>query len=227
MSPPPRVALRDVSFRYAHTGFLLEVAHLDVLAGERVACIGASGSGKTTLAHLLAGILVPGRGRVELDGRPFSTLPDAARRARRLAEIGLVFQEFELLDQLTVEENVALPLHVARPPTWDAAARVRVAELAEATGLGALLRARPRRLSQGERQRVALCRALVTRPALLLADEPTGNLDPDNADAALALLFEQAHAVDAALFVVTHDQRLLERFDRVLDMSAIAHGSAP
>lgn len=213
MSAALRVHARDLRLQRP-SGFRLALDELRLHAGERVACIGPSGCGKTTLVHLLTGILEPDAGEVQLDGRPLSRQPDAARRARRLAEVGFVFQEFELIESLTARENIGLPWRLGAPRPADADARIE--RLAAACGLTARLDAHPARLSQGERQRVALCRALVTEPALIVADEPTGNLDPGAARSALELLIEHAAAADAALLVVTHDHALLPHFDRVL-----------
>jgi putative ABC transport system ATP-binding protein len=197
-----------------------------VAAGERVACIGPSGSGKTTLVHLIAGILAPEAGDVRLAGTLLGELSNAQRRALRITRIGMVFQEFELLDYLSAEENVLLPYHVSPALRLDAGVRERARALAQACGVEHTLARRPNQLSQGERQRVALCRALVTEPRLILCDEPTGNLDPDTAAAVLELVFERAAALDAALLMVTHDHGLLPRFDRVIDVRELARRRA-
>jgi len=219
----PGAALRNIRFRYQHTDktrpFELAVDELVLERGEAVACIGPSGSGKTTLLHLCAGILVPDEGEVTLAGRRIDSLPDAKRRARRAADVGLVFQEFELLDYLDVLDNVIVPYRLRGVDREGLrSARERAVAIAETIGIGDLLGRLPHRLSQGERQRVAIARALVTEPALVLCDEPTGNLDPDTASAALDLLLDQARARGAALLMVTHDHGLLERFDRVIDV---------
>lgn len=226
MSETPALALRAVSFRHPGGDFTLRVDALTLARGERVACIGPSGSGKTTLAHLLAGLLVPQEGTVVLDGRPLSSLPDAERRQRRLTEIGLLFQDLELLEPLDVEENIALPFHLGAAGSYDAARRAFVRDLARAAGLDAKLHSAPRRLSQGERQRVALCRALATQPRLVVADEPTGHLDPGLARQMVDELLARCADTASTLFVVTHDHSLLSRFDRVLDMERTADWSA-
>jgi putative ABC transport system ATP-binding protein len=210
------LALRDVEFAFRTGGFRLEVPALDIAAGTTNACIGQSGSGKSTLLQLMAGIVAARRGRIALDGVDWADLSETARRLRRITRVGLVFQEFELLEHLDVRENILLPYFVQRGLRLDAAARARMAKLAAAAGIGALLDRRPRALSQGERQRVALCRALVTEPALLLADEPTGNLDPDTARAVLDLMLAQVRARGATLVMVTHDHGLLDAFERVI-----------
>ena len=212
------ISIRSLDFRYPRGGFRLDVPALDVAAGERLAIVGASGSGKTTLLDLLAGIRVPGAGAVTVAGQKISGLPDAARRSFRLDRIGLIFQTFELLEYLTVRENLLLPFRIGPALRRDATTGARLIRLAEETGIAGRLQRYPDQLSQGERQRAAICRALITAPDLILADEPTGNLDPENKRRVLELLLEQVEGHGATLVMVTHDQALLEPFDRVLDM---------
>jgi putative ABC transport system ATP-binding protein len=211
------IELSDICFRYRGGDFELRVPELRLEAGERVAVIGPSGSGKTTLLHLVAGIALPERGRVTTAGAELSALGDAARRAFRAGHVGLVFQEFELLEYLSVLDNILLPYRINPALRLDTPARARARALADGVGLGEKLGRAPARLSHGERQRAALCRALVTEPALVLADEPTGNLDPDNKERALDALFAYADRSGAALLTVTHDHDLLPRFQRVID----------
>ncbi|KAA3605566.1 MAG: ATP-binding cassette domain-containing protein [Planctomycetota bacterium] len=192
------------------------------MEGEKVALVGPSGCGKTTLLHLIAGILPLQSGKLEVLGKALEQQEDAARRAFRIRRLGLVFQEFELLDYLTVWENLILPYRLHPDLRWHQEASNRAKALAESLGLSTLLHRFPRRLSQGERQRVAVGRALVTQPGLVLGDEPTGNLDPDNARRSLELLFQQCEAIQASLLVVTHDHSLLPRFDRTLELPALA-----
>ncbi len=215
------VSMRGVRFRYPVGAFELAVDELDVARGARVACIGPSGSGKSTLAALMTGIVVPNAGSVVLDGTELGDLSDAARRALRIERVGMMFQEFELVASLSALENILLPYHVADVLKLDADVTERARALADDLGLTDVLRRKPRRLSGGERQRVALCRALVTEPALILCDEPTGQLDPVTAAASLDRIFEQVDARGATLFVVTHDHGILARFDRVIDMSVV------
>jgi putative ABC transport system ATP-binding protein len=210
------LTLSDVHFRYGSGGFALSVDALSVARGERVACVGPSGSGKTTLAHLMAGILVPDAGHVTLAGHALSSLSDAERRALRITTIGMVFQRFALLEHLTGLENILLPYHISAALLLDEPAQQRARDLAQTMGIEHVLGRRPERLSQGERQRLAICRALVTQPGLVIADEPTGNLDPRATATTLDLLTEQVAQRGATLLVVTHDHSLLPRFDRVL-----------
>ncbi|MDJ0853254.1 MAG: ABC transporter ATP-binding protein [Myxococcota bacterium] len=226
MSSAPVVRVRDLRFRYREGDFALRVPSLSVEAGERVAVIGPSGSGKTTLLHLVAGIQVPDAGRVETAGTVLTELDDGARRSFRIRQVGLVFQEFELLDYLSVLDNVLLPYRLNPAQRLDAAARERARSLLRRVGLGDKLERLATRLSHGERQRAAVCRALVTEPAILLADEPTGNLDPANRDRVLDILCEVAGERGATLLVVTHDHEVLDRFGRVIDFKSLQGGSA-
>ena len=211
------IEIRDLDFRYGEGDFALRVPELVVERGERVALIGPSGSGKTTLLHLIAGIALPRAGRIATDGVALPDLDDAARREFRIRRIGLVFQEFELLEYLSVLDNILLPCRISPALPLDAAARERAVALARGVGIGEKLDRMAERLSQGEKQRVAVCRALLVAPGLILADEPTGNLDPDNKERVLDILIERAQQSGATLITVAHDRDLLERFERVID----------
>ena len=208
------VRVFELSFAYPG-GFALAIPELSIADGARAALIGPSGCGKTTLLYLLAGILAPDRGRVEVGGTDVAALDDAARRSFRVGNVGLVFQEFELLDYLDVLDNVLLPYRINASLALDRGARERARALLERVGLGDKARRPIARLSHGERQRVALCRALAAGPSLVLADEPTGSLDPDGKDRALSLLFE--FCAGSTLVVATHDHSLLPRFGQVID----------
>ncbi|MFT5284490.1 MAG: putative ABC transport system ATP-binding protein [Planctomycetota bacterium] len=212
------VRVEGLVHRYANSEFELRLPQFTLKAGELVACIGASGSGKSTLLNLIAGVLVQGEGRIEFECRDWSELGEAARRATRIRQIGLVFQEFELLEHLSVRENVLLPYLLSSALKLDEQVERRAEELATAAGIAQFFNRRPRELSMGERQRVAICRALVTQPSLILADEPTGNLDPSNSRLILELLLAQVRGSKATLLMVTHNHALLELFDRVVDL---------
>ncbi len=213
------IQVSDLSFSYPGSDFQLTIPSLRLEAGEKVAVVGPSGTGKTTLLNLIAGICVPDQGRVHLGEDEISSLSDAGRRALRAQRIGFVFQDFALLDYLTAQQNILYPYRITSGTTLDDAARARAVSLATSCGLGEKLNRRPGALSQGEQQRVALCRALVMQPKLILADEATGNLDPENKSAILDLLFERTEEQGAALLAVTHDHDLLPRFDRVIDFA--------
>jgi putative ABC transport system ATP-binding protein len=216
------IRIDDLHFEYGEGGFTLCVSNLSVARGERIAIVGPSGSGKTTLLHLISGIALPQRGSVEVGGADWQTLSEAERRALRIQQIGLVFQEFELLEYLRVLDNILLPYRIHRALRLDGTSRARAENLAEQMGVGNQLERYPTRLSQGERQRVAVCRALVTEPDLILADEPTGNLDPANKHRVLDRLIECADQRNTTLVLVTHDHDLLNRFDRVIDVDSFS-----
>ncbi len=211
------VTIRDLHFAYGPRAFSLRLPSLDVRRGERVVIVGPSGSGKSTLLQLLAGVLAPDAGEVIVHGVNLAHQSAAQRRSFRIRHFGLVFQEFELLEHLTVRENVQLPFYINPALKLTRKDREFAAELVTSMGITDGLDRRPRSLSHGERQRVAIARALVTRPSILLADEPTGNLDPDNTRQTLGLLLEEAARNSATVFMVTHDHSVLSFFDRVID----------
>ncbi len=213
------IRCEQIEFGYPASDFRLSIPSLTVACGERAALIGPSGSGKTTLLDLIAGVRVPLRGRVTVGDTVVSDLSDAARRRFRLARIGFVFQNFELFGHLTVRENALFPTAAG----GQAAAERRAAEtelerVAASVGMTDRLDRRADRLSRGEQQRAALCRALAHRPAIVLADEPTGNLDPGNKSSVMRLLVEAAAERGATLLASTHDESLLPFFDRVIDL---------
>lgn len=211
------IRLTDVqkSYRTAEGPQLVfRARHLEVGAGERVALVGASGSGKTTLLNLISGLVLPDSGAVEVDGTDVTRLRESARDRFRARTIGYVFQTFHLLDGFTALENVELGAAFA----GRAVERARARELLEALGLGQRLAHHPSQLSVGQQSRVALARALVNRPKVLLADEPTGSLDPAAGRAALALLLDTAAAQRITVVCVTHDPAVAAAFDRVLRM---------
>jgi putative ABC transport system ATP-binding protein len=212
------IRVEGLSFAYPHGGFSLAVKRLEVQAGECAAVVGPSGCGKTTLLHLLAGILAPSSGSVAVDGAELAELGREDRQDFRALYVGLVFQEFELLDYLDVVENVLLPYRVSPALALDDGARQRAIELVEQVGLRDRRRSFPPQLSQGERQRVAVCRSLVTRPKVLFGDEPTANLDTDNRDLVMDTLFGYAEEHAAPLVVVTHDAELQRRFPTTVDL---------
>ncbi len=211
------IRIEDLRFRYGEGDFQLRIPELAVESGTTTAFIGPSGSGKTTLLNLIAGIIRPEKGRVETRGVEVSGLSDEERRRFRITTVGLVFQEFELLEYLTVLDNILLPYRIHSALTLDSSVRERARSLAERVGISDKLDRHPRRLSQGERQRVAVCRAVLTDPPLLLTDEPTGNLDPVNRERVLDILFDYVEDSGTTLVSVTHDHEILTRFGRVMD----------
>ncbi len=205
----------------------LRVDRWEAAAGARVALVGESGSGKSTLLHLLAGIAVPDRGRVEVLGTDLAALPEAARDRFRGAHVGLVFQSLNLFPGITARENLlAAPLFAGRASRAD---RERAEALLHRVGLQSRAEHRPSQMSLGEQQRVAIARALMNRPAVLLCDEPTGSLDARRRDEVVALLRTVAEEEEATLLVVTHDEAVVSAFPEVVrigDLRAPA-GAAP
>jgi putative ABC transport system ATP-binding protein len=214
------IRLTEVGFRYPGVNaFRIEIESLEVPSGQCAAIVGPSGSGKTTLLSLVAGILLPQTGEIRVGDARVDRLADSARRAYRIHQVGQVFQAFELLEYLTVLENVLLSRYI--DSSVDGGARERALRLLESVGLADRARARPSRLSHGERQRVAVCRAIFNRPQLLLADAPTGNLDAVNKQNVVDLLVRQAREHGSTLLMVTHDRGLLAAFERVIDLEQI------
>jgi len=216
--------LTDVGFSYQSGEFRLNIPELSVKAGEKVAVIGPSGSGKTTLLNLVAGILVPDSGSVIVDGEKINKQTDRFRRDFRISSIGFVLQDFGLIDYLNVRDNIVHPYRISNALKLNEEVRDRARQLAEEIGVGDKLDRHPADLSHGERQRVAICRALLPTPKLILADEATGNLDPDNKTHIIELLFQAVSEHDATLLAVTHDQELLHHFDRIINFGDFISG---
>jgi len=197
---------------------ILRDIDLEITSGEAVAIVGASGSGKSTLLALLAGLDTPTAGSVEVEGTSLFELDEDARAELRGRSVGFVFQSFQLLPSLTALENVMLPLELS--PRQEINIQEEARQMLQRVGLGERLHHYPKHLSGGEQQRVALARAFVTRPKLLLADEPTGSLDADAAAAVIGLLFEMNHEYRTTLVMVTHDESLARRCVRSVRLQA-------
>ena len=215
---PIVLSVRGLTKTYRSAGedvVVLRGVNLDLSAGERVALTGESGSGKSTLLHLIAGLDRPDGGEIELAGTSISDLGDAGRAELRRDRLGLVFQQFNLIPSLSVEDNLKFQSRIAgrHDAAWHA-------ELVERLGLAALLKRYPEQLSGGQQQRIAIGRALATKPLLLLADEPTGNLDEATADAVLALTRDLVARTGCGFLMVTHSTRLAATLDRQLHLSA-------
>jgi len=215
----PLLEVRGLAKRYADSTVFADV-DLAVAAGEFVAILGESGVGKSTLLNCIAGLDSVQSGTVRINGTEITSLGDTAQALFRRAHLGFVFQAFHVLPHLSVAHNVALPLLLRKQPD-----PARVQAMLAAVGLGELGGRLPQTLSGGQLQRVAIARALVHRPSLILADEPTGNLDPTTAERVMDLLFAQVREQGAACVLVTHSTAAAARADRVLRLSA--HGMAP
>jgi putative ABC transport system ATP-binding protein len=212
------LSVRDLAKTYRSAGepvAVLRGVNLDISAGERVALTGESGSGKSTLLHLIAGLDRADGGKIMLDGAVVGDLADSGRAALRRDRLGLVFQQFNLIPSLNVGDNLAFQARIAgrHDEAWHA-------ELVERLGLGTLLKRYPEQLSGGQQQRVAIGRALATKPLLVLADEPTGNLDEATADDVLALTRDLVTRTGCGFLMVTHSARLAATLDRHINLSA-------
>jgi len=216
MSATTGLHVSDLRFAYSAEGFRVHVPQLKLAAGKALALAGPSGAGKSTLLRLLTGLLTPTAGKVSLGALQMDAMTHEARRAFRLHHIGLVFQDFALLDYLTVAENILLPHQFSG--TADAVVRAKMLDLTQRLHIDRYLDKRVSHLSQGERQRVAVARALVHEPQFVFADEPTASLDPARGRIVVDLLLEDTRRRGACLVMVTHDPNLLPLFDQTLCM---------
>lgn len=220
MPDPSGLHVSDLRFAYPGDAFRLHVPRLELAEGKALALAGPSGAGKSTLVRLLTGLLTPTAGQVRLGSAQIEALNHEQRRAFRLQHIGLVFQDFALLDYLTVVENILLPHHFRGDA--GTSARNKAHELAQHLQISQYLDKRVSQLSQGERQRVAVARALVHEPRFIFADEPTASLDPSRGRIVVDLLIEDARKRGACLVMVTHDPNLLPLFDQTVRIEDFA-----
>ena len=215
--------IEDLKFWYTGKGFQLEISNLKINKGSMVAILGKSGSGKTTLAHLISGILKPQSGLIRFMGQDISDLSDGERRAYRIKNIGFIFQEFELIEYLSVLDNLILPYKLNKSLSLNEETINRAKAIAGRIEIENKLHKYPNQLSGGERQRLATARALITSPALVIADEPTGNLDTQTANKVLSEIINQSSKSNSTLLMITHDPRLLESFDQVIDLNKLTN----
>ncbi|NCF92597.1 MAG: ATP-binding cassette domain-containing protein [Verrucomicrobiaceae bacterium] len=212
------IAVSGLIYRYPNSPFELSLSDFKVKRGERVALTGPSGCGKTTLLRLITGLLAAESGEICLGGRTVGELDEAEKRSLRITRVGAIPQELDLLDYLSVEENMLLPYFINNALALTQSVRKECERLADALGLANKSSRFPHQLSQGERQRVAIARALITQPEILIADEPTGNLDGVTARQVLDLVGELIRARETTFLMVTHDLTLLDFFDRRFDL---------
>jgi putative ABC transport system ATP-binding protein len=211
------IRLNNISYQYPNSDFQLVIETMQIEKGKKTAIIGPSGFGKTTMLNLIAGILLPQTGNIYIGDRTINRFSDKERREYRIKEIGFVFQDFKLLSYLTVFDNILLPLRINHAMQMDSDSKTKAIEVASALDIRNKLYKYPSKLSHGERQRVAIGRALLNKPPILLADEPTGNLDPDNKTHILEILYKYVTDYEATLITVTHDHELLKGFDKIID----------
>ena len=211
------IEIKNLQFSYQQGDFSLNIPQLTIQKGTKVAIIGASGCGKTTLLHLISGIKVPNQGSIQIDAVNLEKLTDRDRRQFRITNIGFIFQDFELIDYLNVLDNILHCYRLNPALTLTKEVKDKAYNLAEKVGILDKIKRSINQVSQGEKQRIAICRALLTQPKLLLADEATGNLDPANKQRIMQILFSYLEEQQATLLAVTHDHELLNLFDETID----------
>jgi len=215
------IKLSEMVFKYRQGEFHLSVERMQIKPNNAAAIIGPSGCGKTTLMSLMAGILIPQSGSIHVNGIPVHTMSDLERRRFRIQNIGFIFQDFALLDYLTLYDNILFPFRINPVLELTSKVKMRAKHLADQLGITKRLASFPGQTSQGEQQRAAIARALLNEPSVILADEPTGNLDPHNKMAIMCILKDYIWNHEATLIVATHDYDLLESFEQVIDMSSV------
>ncbi|MCH4822294.1 ABC transporter ATP-binding protein [Gramella lutea] len=223
----PVIRMDQVGFAYSRDSFKLNIPKLSVGKSEKLGITGPSGCGKTTLLNLISGIIKQDSGSIRMGDIELNKLSSQDMKDLRLVKMGLIFQQFELLEYLNVVDNILLPFRINPILSLEAETRERARTLATSMGLGDKLKRFPANLSQGERQRVSVARALITQPELLICDEPTANLDPVNRDHILDIIASYCGENKTALVMVTHDQEILNRFDRVQDILEFSNYKDP
>ena len=211
------IQLKKIQFSYPQSDFDLSINDLTFTEGSKTAVIGPSGFGKTTMLNLIAGILLPDKGEVIVNKASLNSQSDKERRNYRIQNIGFIFQDFRLVPYLNVLDNILLPFRINSVIKPEADTTSRAKRISDELNIGKLIKKYPAKLSHGERQRVAIARALINKPKVLLADEPTGNLDPANKLQIKDILFNVVGNYKTTLITVTHDHEMLEGFDNVID----------
>lgn len=215
------IHIKNLRFSWPHSDFRLEIPQWRIKPARSVAIVGPSGSGKSTFLNLLAGMLSPVSGSLQIGTYLLNEMSDHQKRSFRQDNIGFVFQDFKLVEYLNVTDNILTPWRLKESgASFDKEMRHRLDQLTDQLGLTPLIHRPIQRLSQGEQQRVAIARALYLKPGLILADEPTGNLDPSNKKLVRDLLKQEASQLDATLVMVTHDRELVGQFDQVMDFAS-------
>ncbi len=211
------ISLENIYFQYPDSDFKLSIDQLNFDIGSKTALIGTSGYGKTTMLNLIAGIILPENGNVIIDDNKINTLNDRERRDFRIQNIGFIFQDFKLIPYLNLMDNILLPFRINSIIQIEKETLQTANDLAEDLGIADKLKKYPSKLSHGEKQRAAICRALLNHPSIILADEPTGNLDPENKKKIMEILFNAVNKFNATLITVTHDHDMLKGFEEIVD----------
>ena len=210
--------IRDLHFQYPASDFKIEISDIKITQGSKIAISGKSGSGKTTLIHLISGILKPQSGEILFYDESITDMNDKEIRKHRILNIGFIFQEFELLEYLNVMENLILPYKINKSLVLDAEIKDKAKEIANRIGIGNKLDQHPKQLSGGERQRLAIARALITSPPLIIADEPTGNLDEKTSNIVMDEITDQVSYTNSTLIMISHNNELISSFDETIDI---------
>lgn len=210
--------IRDLHFQYPASDFKIEISDIKITQGSKIAISGKSGSGKTTLIHLISGILKPQSGEILFYDKSITDMNDKEIRKHRISNIGFIFQEFELLEYLNVMDNLILPYKINKSLVLDAEIKDKAKEIANRIGIGNKLDQHPKQLSGGERQRLAIARALITSPSLIIADEPTGNLDEKTSNIVMDEITDQVSYTNSTLIMISHNNELISSFDEIIDI---------